>query len=447
MTDHPRIVQRITDLLRKAWHSQTVENTFWVGAASAMSALLGAVTSGLYARTLGVSEYGVLTLIISIVTMMVALSDLGIGGSIVRFGSEMIAREDHEGLKSVLSVALKAKLALSGIVLAGAIIFLNPIVGMVFKHVDSRITSYFLLSLVAVAFGMLATYFPPIFQSFRRFRTLALVSVSQPLLKVLILAVYVYGFVFNALKVSDALWIEIATAGGLLLFSYLCVPRNVLSFRKADRGLRNRMLSFNKWLSLYYILNLVGGRMDLFFLGGLADSYALGMYGAASKIASIVVIVTNSYLTVLLPELSSAITPEMVRKKQRHSILIVSLFAIGILFLALIADFVVDVVFGPKFAGTGTMIRVMCIGLVCVVGAYPLNATLFAWNRSDVFPIMSGAGIAALIAGNAFFIPRMGALGAAVAFSLSGVVGILMSGVIYFLHSRKRARESSEHTL
>jgi O-antigen/teichoic acid export membrane protein len=273
------------------------------------------------------------------------------------------------------------------------------------------------------------------------------VSISQPFLKVVILTVFVYGAVSGPLKVGDALWIEIATAGGLLLISYLCVPRKVVSFRKTDRALRNRMLSFNKWLSLYYILSLVGGRMDLFFLGGLADSYALGLYGAASKIASIVVIVTNSYLTVLLPELSSAITPEMIRRKQRHSILIVSLFAIGILFLALIADIVVDIVFGPKFAGTGTMIRVMCIGLLCIVGAYPLNATLFAWNRSDVFPIMSGAGIAALIAGNALFIPRMGALGAAMAFSLSGVVGILMSGVIYFLHSRKRAHESAGTTI
>jgi O-antigen/teichoic acid export membrane protein len=447
MTDGNVNTGRLRNFMQKAWHSQTVENTFWVGAASAMSALLGAVTSGLYARTLGVNEYGVLTLIISIVTMMVALSDLGIGGSIVRFGSEMIARGDENGFRSVLSVALKAKLVLSGIVLVGAVLLLDPIVGRVFTHVDSSITSYFLLSLIAVAFGMLATFFPPIFQSHRQFRTLAAVSISQPLMKVVVLVVFVYAFMSNSLQVGDALWIEIATGGGLLVLSYLCAPRNVISFRKADTQLRRRMLSFNKWLSLYYILNLVGGRMDLFFVGGLADARALGMYGAASKIASIVVIVTNSYLTVLLPELSAAITPELIRKKQRHSILIVSLFALGILLLALSADLVVEIVFGPKFAGTGTMIRVMCIGLLCVVAAYPLNATLFAWNRSEVFPIMSAAGIAALIAGNAIFIPRLGALGAAVAFSLSGGVGILMSSVIYFLHLRKRAHESTGHTV
>jgi len=447
MTEGIGITRRLRNLLQKAWHSPTVENTFWVGAASAMSALLGAVTSGLYARTLGVDEYGVLTLIISIVAMMISLSDLGIGGSIVRFGSEMIARGDDDGYRSVVSVALKAKLLLSGIVLAGAVVFLNPIVGMVFTHVDSRITSYFLLSLVAAAFGMLAAFFPPIFQSHRRFRTFAAMSILQPFMKVVAIVVFVYWFMSNPLRVENALWIEIGTAGGLLVVSYLCAPRNVLSLKKADRQLRRRMLSFNKWLSLYYIISLVGGRMDLFFVGGLADAHALGMYGAASKITSIVVIVTNSYLTVLLPELSSAITPEMIRKKQRHSIMIVGLFALGILLVGLTADVVVDIVFGPKFAGTGTMIRVMCVGLLCIVGAYPMNATLFAWNRSEVFPLLSAAGIAALIAGNAIFIPLMGALGAAVAYSLSGIVGILMSSVIYFLHVRKRANESAGHSV
>jgi O-antigen/teichoic acid export membrane protein len=447
MTDGIGLSGRIRNFMQKAWHSQTVENTFWVGAASAMSALLGAVSSGLYARTLGVNEYGVLTLIISIVTMMIALSDLGIGGSIVRFGSEMIARGDENGLRSVLSVALKAKLALSAIVLAGSVIFLKPIVGMVFTHVDSSITWYFLLSLVAVAFGMLAGFFPPIFQAFRQFRTLAAVSTAQPFMKVVFLVVFVYAFMSSTLGVENALWIEIATAGGVLVLSYLCAPRKVISFRKADTLLRRRMLSFNKWLSLYYVLNLVGGRMDLFFVGGLADARALGMYGAASKIASIVVIVTNSYLTVLLPELSSAITPELIRKKQRHSVLIVGMFGLGIILLAVAADLVVAIVFGPKYVGTGDMIRVMCIGLLCVVASYPLNATLFAWGRSEVFPIMSGAGIAALIAGNAIFIPRMGALGAALAFSLSSAVGILMSSVIYFLHRRRRAHESTGNTV
>ena len=431
---------RMREFVRRLWNSRTVENTFWVGASSAMGALLGAVSTAFYARILGVGEYGVLMLIISIVTMMVALADLGIGGSIVRFGAEMLAREDAAGYRAVLNVALRAKLVLSALVLMGAVLLLNPIVGMVFKHVDSAITSYFLLSLAAAGLGMLAAYFPPVYQSRRWFRTLAAVAVSGPALKVAVLAVVTYTV--SAITVGNAVWIEIAAAAGLLCVSFLSAPKNTVVFTRMDRSLSRRMLSFNKWLSLYYIINLVGGRMDLFFVGGLADATALGIYGAASKIASIVVIVTNSYLTVLLPELSAAITPEEIRKKQRNAILIVGLFSLGIAALALLADVAVAVVFGPKFAAAAMMIRVMCVGLVFTVASYPINATLFAWNRSEVFPIMSVAGIAALIGGNAYFIPRMGAAGAAVAFSLSCTVGFCMSSVIYFHHVKTRLHAS-----
>jgi len=435
---------RAREFARRLWSSRTVENTFWVGASSAVSALLGAVSAALYARVLGVGEYGVLMLIISIVTMMIALADLGIGGSIVRFGAEALAREDGPGYRAVLNVALRAKLALSALVILGALLLLDPIVGMVFKHVDSAITSYFLLSLAATGLGMLAAYFPPVYQSQRWFRTLAAVAVSGPALKVFALACVAYTV--SAITVGNALWIEISTAAGLLCVSYLCAPKQAVTFARLDRPLARRMLSFNKWLSLYYIINLVGGRMDLFFVGGLADATALGIYGAASKIASIVVIITNSYLTVLLPELSAAITPEEIRKKQRHAVMIVALFSLGIGALALLADVAVAIVFGPKFAAAAFMIRVMCIGLFFTVAAYPLNATLFAWNRSEVFPVMSLAGIAALVGGNAYFIPRMGADGAAVAFSLSGAVGFLISSVIYFQHVRTHADVSHAGT-
>jgi len=420
----------------RALNSPTVGNTFWVGAASLMTALAGAAASALIGRVLGVEDFGIYTLVISLVTMMVALSDLGISGSIVRFAAEAIARDDHRRLRLILSVALRAKAILGICVLAAAVLFLNPIVAAVFKHVDERITRYFLLSLLVVAVGMVAGFFPPIFQSFQRFRLQAVVTVIPPLVKVALIAAT--AFIFSMLTITTGILIELGTACVLLLLCWRLSPSRDFSLREDDPPLRKQMLSFNKWLALYYILNLLGGRIDLFLVGGLSDARALGLYGAASKAASMVVIMSNSYLTVLLPELSAALTPEQVRRKQRHSFLVVGLFAAGIVLLAALADILVAVIFGKEFAGAGTILRVMCIGLLFTVLAYPLNATLFAWNRSVVFPLMSGVAIAALVLGNIYLIPRFGAVGAAGAFSIGGFVGFLISAVIYFVHARTR---------
>jgi O-antigen/teichoic acid export membrane protein len=425
----------LQDLFRRVASSPTLANTAWVGAASVSTAVLGAAASALYGRTLGVADFGVMTLLISLITMIVALSDLGISGSMVRFGAEAIAKGNTERLQSVFAVALRAKVVLGIVVLSVAFLFLNPIVAAVFQHVDANITGYFSLALVAAGVGMTASFFPPIYQTHQRFREQALITVIPPLFKVGLLALA--AFAFTALSVHVGVWIEIATAVIALAAGWALSPARRFAMLGDQSALRREMLSFNKWLALYYVLNLLGGRVDLFLVGGLSDAHALGLYGAASKISSIVIIVSNSYLMVLLPDLSSALTPEIVRKKQRNSFLIVGLFVLGIAVLAMFSDLIVFLIFGNGFAGAGALVRIMCIGLFFTVMAYPLNATLFAWNRSEVFPLMSGIAILALVVGNAFLIPLWGAAGAAAAFGIGGAVGFSASLVIYFYYLKK----------
>ncbi|MEW6510654.1 MAG: oligosaccharide flippase family protein [Bacteroidota bacterium] len=422
--------------MHRLLQSRTVGNMAWVGAASAASALLGAVSSGIYGRTLGVADFGILTLIVSLMTMMVSFSDLGISGSIVRFASEAIGRNDTNRVRSVLSVALKGKVMLSAVVVLGALLFLNPIVSAVFSRADEQITSYFLLSLVAVAAGMAASFLPPIYQSYQRFRTQAIIATVPPLLKVGAVAIFAFGI--SSLTIGIGIWIEVGTAVVLFTLGWMWLPVRGLQWGGGDGGLRRQMLSFNKWLSVYYVLNLVGGRVDLFLVGGILDAHALGLYGSASKIASMVLIASNAYLTVLLPDLSSALNPDLLRKKVGQAFTVGAFFVAGIAVLALLADLVILVIFGGAFAGASAVLRIMCIGLTFTVLATPLNAALFARGESFAFPVMSAAAIAALLLGNAFLIPRFGVEGGAAAYSLSGAVGFLTSTVIYFGISRRR---------
>lgn len=431
-----RLRGEIVPLVTRVLNSKTVGNTAWVGGASAATALLGAASSAIYGRGLGVEDFGVLTVIISLISMMVAFADLGISGSIVRFAAEAVARNDNDRVKAVLSVALKGKAILSLVVLAAALLFLNPIVSAVFTRVDERITSYFLLSLVAVAGGMAASYFPPVYQSFQRFRAQAIISVVPSVGKVAALALI--AFAFSSLTISAGIWVEVGSAVLLFALGWMWSPVKRITWKGGDPALRRQMLSFNKWLSLYYVLNLLGGRVDLFLVGGLSDDHALGLYGSASKIAAMVIIASNAYLTVLLPELSSSLTADVLRKKLRQAFMVIGLFAIGIAILAALADVVVLVIFGPAFAGAGLVLRVMCLGLLFTVLSAPLNAALFAWNTSVAFPVMSGVAILALVVGNVILIPQYGVLGAASAYSIGGIVGFLISSVIYFSVSRRR---------
>ncbi len=130
--------ERAYALYEKALKSPTLLNTVWLGGGSAVNALVGALTYALYARLLGVDDFGVLTLLISLTTMLTGLADLGVGGALIRFIPEKLSKGDTDGLGNVLAYALRAKTALVVTIIAVSVVLAAPLVGMVFGHLSGR---------------------------------------------------------------------------------------------------------------------------------------------------------------------------------------------------------------------------------------------------------------------------------------------------------------------
>lgn len=422
-------MQRIKDLLRRGAASRTVGNTLWLGGSSAFNGFVGAVIAAMLARVLGVEEYGIYTLIISLLVLLTDVADLGVSSSIIRFGSESIAEGNSQKLKTVISTVLRWKLIIGALVLAASLVFLNQIVGIVFQHVDERIESYFRLSLIGVGVGIAAGMFAPIFQSFKQFRTYAFIFSSRALVKVALIAGAVFAFV--SISVTTLIWIEIVSILLFLILLYAFSPFRDFSLQAKDAELERKMYSFNKWISLYQAIALVGARLDLAFVGGLSDAYQLGLYGAASKVSGLILVGASSYMTVLLPEMSSALTPESLKRKQRNSVLVVALMSAGLAVVAFAADAIVQIFFGAAFAGAASVLRILCGGVLFTVLAYPVNASLFAMNKTAAYPVLSSISLMAFVAANILLVPRYGAEGAAMAFAINALTGLVVSTAFY----------------
>ena len=421
--------------LAGALRSSTLENTLWLGGASIVTGLAGAATSAILARSLGVEEFGVLSLVLTLMVLLSDLSDLGMSNSLIRFGAQSVGEGDIGRLRIVLSTYLRAKVYLGCLVLLAAAVFVRPVVSAVFGHVDDRVIPFFWMSLPAVALSSVAGVFAPLFQSFKKFRLQAILSVIRALAKIGILLGLV-GIHFG-LSIPIVLVIEMISLGMYILGAYSFAPVRGFSLKLRDEHLAREMFAFNKWISLYQIIALLGGRLDVLLLGGLSNALSLGLYGAASKVATLVVTFSNSYLTVLLPEISAGGSTEGLRKKQQTATVIVVFLAGGILALGALADPVIRVLFGATFADAAPVLRIMSIGLICTVLGYPFNAVLFALNRSVVFPVLSAVSVVVLTVVNYLLIPRFGAEGAAIGFSASSLSALLVSYTFYRVATRK----------
>jgi O-antigen/teichoic acid export membrane protein len=416
--------------------STTVGNTGWLASGLLVSGIVGAISSAIFARYLGLAGFGVLTLTFSVMNLFTDLADLGLVSSIVRFGSESLSKGDKSRFESVLGVVLRFKVILAGTILLCAWLFVPALAGYVFGHVDEKVAFYCRLGLIAAALNVVANVFPAIFQAMQQFRTSALVGASRFVAK-LVMIFACMGLV-SEWSVSLGLGIEISSLALLVVVSFAFSPVRRFLFFLRDKPLERQILDFNRWIALSQAIALLGGRLDVFFVGGLADARALGLYSAASKVAALVNVLMYSYMTVLLPEFSSNVSTGMLRGKFKHAVVIVTIMAIGVGVLGLIATPLVLVLFGKDFGESAPLLQIMCIGMTFMVLSYPMNATFFALNKSHVFPLMSGISLLAFISANLYFIPRIGVTGAAVAFSVGGAVTFLTAAVALFVLKGKR---------
>lgn len=425
------MIRRMIDFFKRGAASQTVENTLWLAGSSAFNGMLGAITAALLARTLGVEEYGIYSLIISLIVLLTDVADFGFNSSVIRFGSESIAEGNRQKLKAVVAIVTRWKLAAGAVVLLVAILFLDTIVGYVFHHVDDRIAAYFRLSLVAVALGILAGIFVPIYHAHKCFRSYALIFSGRGLTKLVLILGAVFVLVQSS--ISLLIWIEIISILVYLMLLYAVAPFKELALGMHDRALERQMFGFNKWISLYQVIALLGARLDLAFVGGLSDANALGLYGAASKVSGLMTVAASSYMTVLLPDMSASSSLESLRRKRRNAFAVIGMMAAGVGVVMLLADPLIRILFGAEFVEASSVLRILCVGLLLTVAAYPINASLFAMNKSAVFPLMSAASVPVFVAGNLLLVPRFGADGAAMAYALSAGVGLLVPATYSFL--------------
>ena len=427
-----RLLRWWSEVVLPKYATATLGNAVWLGSSTAVNGVFGAIGAAIIARALGVEEFGVLSLVVSVMTLLEAFSDLGLSSALSRFGSESVAGGDLARFRTLASIVFRWRWTVAAIVILLSFVFLRPLMGYFFTQVDGRIEFLFKISLVGVVFATLGGTFTAVYQSFKEFRTQALLSIGRGASKVLLIILFVYAF--SLVSLTWMLVAEILSAMVFFLAGYLFLPVRGLNLRARDRETERGLVKFARWIALSQIFAMLATRIDLALLGALSDATSLGLYSAAQKVIGLMTVAVVSYSSVLFIEMSSAPSSAALARKRKEALAVVIAVIGGIGLAALLADPIVPILFGEKFSGAIPAFRIMCAGLAFVVAAFPTNGTLFARNRSFAFPVMSGTSIAVLVPANVMLVPEYGPVGAAISYTLSTAAAFLVSvGLAFFL--------------
>jgi O-antigen/teichoic acid export membrane protein len=238
----------------------------------------------LCARLLTPYDFGIYNYVLAIIFLLITFSDFGISTATSIF----VAKYNAINSKKVENILFNSMLVL---ILIGVVISLLVIsFGNVFFK-DKYL--YILIALPLIFFSPISSLLDGIFRGLRRFRELAIISLSVSLFSI--------GFVY-------LLVVELGLIGALIsqiLFYFLLVCFLFLRYKKItfvfDFMLIKKILSYSFLIGVAAIGGLLYAKIDTIILGQFEFIEEIGYYEIINKILQIIIMPIGILATVVAP--------------------------------------------------------------------------------------------------------------------------------------------------
>lgn len=165
--------------------------------------------------------------------------------------------------------------------------------------------------------------------------------------------------------------------------------------------------------------------LDILIVGALASNYAAGVYGAVSKLAIVGTFTLEGNRLAIGPQLSALLARRQYRRaaelfQTSTRWLMLASWPLYLLFAVFPAA--VLNIFGPRYTAGASALAVLSLAMLVNLGTGNVTVVLLMGGRSSWSAINAGAALAVNIGLNLVLIPRMGILGAAIAWAASIVI-------------------------
>jgi O-antigen/teichoic acid export membrane protein len=382
-----------------------------------VAGVLGIGWAALLARALGPSGAGAVTLAILVPTLGASATNLGLpSATAYLLARKRYASEELAAMNLILSVVL----GLLGLV--AGMLFLP----LVMTLAGAQTTALLNLGLFGLPALILLALLGGVLHGAQEFGRHAVSTVAPIVLALSAsLALLAMGRLTGERLMLCWVGAQYATAAWLV---FLLGRRARWPGRNRFRSYLSESLSYGWRIHIDALASLLGLRVDNFILGHLAGLGAVGIYSGAVWIVERMWIVSHAAGQVLLPVVASMDEADEQRREVTPIIarwnLVFTAAAAGAL-LALAYPLVL-LLFGEAFRPSVLPLIVLLPGAVAMSHSRVLAGDLMARGRVDVTMRIALQALGLNIVANLLLIPWLGAVGAALASTLSYSANLLL---------------------
>ncbi len=383
--------------------NKIVKNTLWLTGGEVTGRLIRAVLVIYAARTLGASDWGTFSYVLSLAALFTLFANAGLGAVLTR---ELVKYPAQQAQYFSTSFFIKLFFLLIAFL---AVIFLTPI----FTKIDLP-QNLIILAAFLVAFDSLRIFSFSITRALEKMHLEAIVNIIT---QITIVGLGLWALI--TISTIESLALAYAVGSGIGLIAAIFVIRDwIKKITSNFNKLLVKKIIYTAWpFALLGMLTGIILNTDIIMLGWLRDAKDIGFYSVAQKIILVLYTLPALIATSSFP----AFTRLAGKDKKAFSDLIVkSLKAIFMLSLPLtiggvIVGFdLIDLIFGSTYHASVTTFQILIFSLVINFPIAIIGNALFAYNKQNEFIKYSTLAAGSNIAFNFLLIPIWGIEGAAI---------------------------------
>jgi len=368
-------------------------------------------------RRLGLGGFGTWSVMFTLMTVF-SLVELGIAAGVVKYVAEHLARDEHEQVRTTLSVAV-AIMSLVGVLSLAACALIGALAnGLAAAGQHDAFRTGMLILGVGLAIRLPCTAYGAVLVGYERYDLFsATIAFTTVLWSVGAVAAVQSGH--GVLGVADAYAVALA-AGGLLQIILMGRADPTLRRRPrlTARAERRRVFTFSSFALLADSMTFIGQRMDTLVVAAVRNARSAAPIGAASNLQSGMQALTLPFLNLLLPmssRLSAHGLPAELMRRHRLATRAVLQISLPIAFiLALFPHDIVHLWLGPRApAVTDAVIAVLAIQTLFIAAA-PAEKILLGIGRVRLVGALNAVEGLGNLAVSIVLVSAYGTIGAAV---------------------------------
>ncbi len=382
--------------------------------------ILGVVGGVFSTRILGDEVKGVFSLFQANSQLFVLIFSFGIQTGIVYFVS---SKKISESLVAGMSIYIFLISSLA-LLLILALVHFGGFTHLILNPSHSSLY-YSLILFLLYFFAFLNSIFAAFLQAHSKFKIINMISLVNSIFNAGIFTTLYFFLAKNAISPNEKLNFVLYTtllalAFNLFLWVYY-YKKNISVKPDYNFKMQNELKPFilyNSAIFLGTLINFLNYRLDLWIVNNYLTEKDLSYYSLAANINQIILYISVTIGTVLLPYLSSKTEADRTKTFIQVSRISFSFFLIITLFAVLISDFIIPLVYGEVFIPSIIPFKIIIPGVLFSCNTQLFATLIVACKRNTLNIVATGIGLVLTLILDLTLIPIYNIKGAAYATSI-----------------------------